>query len=173
MAHTTLINFPASSFIGDTYAQLVSGDAGVLQTNHVGRPVISFDATTKQAAVSHETSMPAQYANGTLTMDIFLTMASDTTNNVALAAFVEAKTPNIDTFNIVAASGWDTANSGTRSVSGSTAGDPLKLSIPLTNDDSVATGDLVRFGIRRDTTSVNDDAVGKLYLYNCEIWETT
>ncbi len=89
-------------------------------------------------------------------------MASDNTNDIALAAFVEAKTP-ADTLNMVTASGWGAANSGTRSLAGSTAGDPLKLSIPLTNDDSVTSGDLVRVGIRRDTTSVNDDASGKTF----------
>ena len=68
---------------------------------------------------------------------------------------------------------WDTANTGTVSVSGSTAGDPLTLAITLTNKDSVAASDVFRIGIRRDTDSGDDDAVGNLYITNIDVWEST
>lgn len=173
MAHTTLLTLPATAFVGDNDAQLVAGDGPATQVNHVGRPAFAFDDTAEEAMVSAEVTMPGQYAAGTLTADICFAMASDNTNDIALDVFVEAKTPGTDTLDMETASGWDTANSGTVSLSGSTAGDPLKVSITLTNADSVAAGDLVRFGVRRDTDSVNDDASGDLYIYSVEIWETT
>ena len=97
----------------------------------------------------------------------------DNTNDIALGVYLEAKTPNVDTLDMETATSWDVANSGTISLSGSTVGDPLNLSVPLTNNDSVATGDLVRLGIRRDTLSPNDDASGKVFIYNVDFWETT
>lgn len=173
MAHTSLFPLPASAFIGDNDAQLVAGDVAAAAKNHKGRPAMAFDDTEEEAMVSPEYVMPGQYAGGTLTADILFGMASDNTNDVALDVFVEAKTPNTDTLDMEAATSWDAANSGTVSLSGSTASDPLKLSITLTNKDSVAAGDLVRFGIRRDTDSVNDDASGDLFIYSVDIWETT
>ncbi len=173
MAHTTLLSLSANSFIGDTDANLVAGDSGAIPVLHKGRPAISFDATTEQAMVSPEFIMPGQYAAGTLNADILFAMADDNTNDIALGVYLEAKTPNVDTLDMETATSWDVANSGTISLSGSTVGDPLKLSVPLTNNDSVATGDLVRLGIRRDTLSPNDDASGKVFIYNVDFWETT
>ena len=173
MAHATLILLTPNVFVGDDDAQLVAGDGPAAPTNHVGRPAFAFDDTDEEAMVSAEMVMPSQYAGGTLNIDIVYAMASDNTNDIALDAFVEAKTPGTDTLDMETADSWDAANSGTASVTGSTAGDPLKLSITLANKDSVAVGDLVRFGIRRDTDSGDDDASGDLYIYSVEIWETT
>ena len=173
MAHTTLISLTPNVFIGDNDAQLVGGDGPAIPVNHVGRPAIAFDDTDEQAMVSAEIPMPANYAGGTLNIDIHFAMGSDNANDIALDAFVEAKTPNSDTLDMTSATSWDSANSGTVSLAGTTAGDPLMLSIALANKDSVAVGDLVRFGIRRDTDSGDDDASGNLFIYSVEIWETT
>ena len=173
MAHVTLLNIPASAFIGDTDAQLVAGDVAAPHAAKKGRPVLAFDDTAEEAAVSAEMAMPGNYAGGTLMATVHFFMASDVTNDVAIDVFVEAKTPNADTLDMEAATSWDSANSGTLSVGGTTAGDPLSLAITLANKDSVAVGDLVRFGVRRDTDSANDDASGDLYLAAVEIWEST
>lgn len=173
MAHTSLIPLTASMFTGDTDAQLVAGDVPATPVRHKGRPAWAFDATDEEAIVSGEFTMPGQYAGGTLSADLHFAMASDATNDIALDVFVEAKTPNGDTLDMEAAVSWDTANSGTKSVGGTTAGDPLMLTVTLTNKDSVAAGDLVRIGIRRDCDSGDDDASGDLYLYAAELWETT
>lgn len=173
MAHITILSIPASAFVGDNDAQLVGGDNPAAPVNHKGRPAMAFDATDEEAMVSAEFVMPGQYAGGTLTADILFAMASDNTNDIALDVYVEAKTPDTDTLDMETATGWDTVNSATVSLSGSTAGDPLKLSVTLTNKDSVAAGDLVRIGIRRDTDSGDDDASGDLYVYSVDLWEST
>ena len=173
MAHKTLLAFPGSSLCGDNDAQLVGGDAAALHTVHLGRPVLAFDDTDEAAAVTPEMTMPGQYAGGTLKADVLYYMASDATNDVALDIYVEAKTPDADTLDLETAASWDTANSGTESVGGTTAGDPRVMTVTLANKDSVAAGDLVRFGIRRDCDSANDDAGGDLYVASIEVWEDT
>ena len=173
MAHTSLLIFPANALVGDRDAQLVAGDLGATHSVFNGRPVMKFNDTNEQAALSPEAVMPGQYAGGVLTIDIHFFTTSDNTNDLAMDAYVEAKTPGTDTLDMNTADSWDTANSGTISVSGSTAGDPLTLSITLTNKDSVAAGDLVRFGIRRDTDSGDDDISGDVSVTSIEIWETT
>ena len=116
-----------------------------------------------------EVDMPSQYTGSGLKAVVHFFMASDATNDIALDVFVEAKTPNADTLDMETADSWDSANSGTKSVGGTTAGDPLTLEITLTNADSVAVGDLVRFGVRRDTDSGDDDASGDLFITCIEI----
>ena len=173
MAHTSLLSISASAFVGDVDANLIAGDGAATPEVHNGRPAMAFDDTSEEAMLSAEFIMPGQYAAGTLTVDILFAMASDNTNDIALDVSVEAKTPGTDTLDMTSADSWDTKNAGTVSLSGSTAGDPLKLSVTLTNKDSVAAGDVVRIGIRRDCDSANDDATGDLYIYSVDIWETT
>ena len=167
----TLLSFAASSFVPDDDAQLVAGDVAAQFTVHKGRVVLAFDDTEEEAAVTHEIPMPQAFAAGTLTAICHFYMASDATNDIALDVFVEAKTPNADTLDLEAATSWDTVNSGTKSLTSTTAGDPLTVSVTLTNQDGVAAGDLVRFGVRRDTDSANDDATGDLFLAAIEIQE--
>jgi len=173
MAHVTLLDIPASAFVPDQSAQLVAGDAGATWESYKERPCLTFDDTAEEAAVTPEYAMPGQYAAGTLKMTIFFSMESDNTNDIALDAFVEAKTCNADTLDMEAATSWDVANSGTMSLAGTTAGDPLALTITLTNKDNIAASDLVRFGIRRDCDSANDDAAGDLFVWAIEVWEDT
>lgn len=173
MAHVTLLNFSANAMIGDSNAQLVGGDAPATLDEFLDRPVLAFGDTDEEAALTLETKMPGQYAAGTLKATIDFFTASDNTNDLAMDVFVEAKTPGSDTLDMETASSWDSANSGTVSVNGTTAGDPLSLTITLANKDSVAASDLVRFGIRRDCDSANDDIIGDVYVTNLEIWEDT
>lgn len=173
MANNFEIILPASSFVPDSNAQLVAGDGAAAFKAHLGRPVLAMDDTDEEAATSVGFQMPATYTgSGTLKADVWYYMASDATNDVAIDVFVEAVTHG-DTLDLEAASGWDSANSGTASVSGTTAGDPRKLTITLANKDSVAAGDLVRIGIRRDCDSANDDASGDLYFAGMTIREET
>lgn len=159
---------------GDNDAQLVAGDvAAAHETPAKGRPCLAFDDTEEEAAITGEYSMPGQFAGGTLKATIEVYMKSDNTNDIAYDVFVEAKTPDTDTIDLEADESWDTANAGTISLAGSTAGDPLTIEITLTNKDSVAAGDLVRFGIRRDTDSGDDDASGDACVTALEIWEDT
>jgi hypothetical protein len=172
MAHSSIVILPATSFIGDVDAQLVAGDEPALAFRKIGRPVMVFDDTIEMAAVSVELILsPVFSGSGVLTADIILAANEDSTNDVAFDIFIEAVTPNNDTLDMALATSWDSANSATISLSGTTTGDPVLLSVPLANDDSIAVGDVFRIGIRRDTDSANDDAVGNLYIFTCEIWE--
>ena len=173
MAHVTLLNLPASAFIGDSHAQLVGGDVAAPHASHKARPVLSFDDTAEEAAVSPEYAMPGQYAGGTLMATLYLYAASDAANGCVFDVFVEAITA-LDTLDLEAATGWDSANSsGDIDLSGTTAGDLVKKDITLTNADSAAALDLVRFGVRRDCDHANDDASGDIYVPTVEIWEST
>lgn len=174
MARNFEFSLPPTSFIGDNDAQLVSGDAAAAFASHLGRPVLAFDDTDEEAATSVAFGWPDAYTGtGTLKATVHFYMASDATNDVAVDVFVEAITPNSDTLDLEAASGWDSANSGTKSLSGTTAGDAQSVTITLTNKDSVASGDQVRIGIRRDCDSANDDATGDMYIAAVEIFEET
>lgn len=173
MAHNTILEFSASGMFGDSDAQLVTGDAIAVHDIFKGRPVLSFDDTDEEAALTPEVPMPGQYAGGTLKADIHFFMETDNINDIALDVFVEAKTPNSDNLDLKTAISWDIANSGTQSLAGSTAGDPRLLTITLTNKDNVVAGDLVRFGVRRDCDSANDDASGDLYIAGIDVWEDT
>jgi hypothetical protein len=172
MAETTLLVLSAPCWTGDADAQLVGGDGDAVPVRHKGRMAWAFDDTAEEAIVSAEVEMPAGYAGtGTLKARIHFAMESDATNDIALDVFVEAKTPNTDTLDMESATSWDSANSATVSVGGTTAGDPLTLTVTLTNDDGVAAGDLVRFGIRRDCDSGDDDASDDLFIYSVTIFE--
>jgi len=134
--------------------------------------VLALDDTDEEAATSAGFEWPDEYTgSGTLKATCHFYMASDNTNDIALDVFVEAVTPGTDTLDLEATDGFDAANSGTVSLSGSTAGDALSLTITLTNKDSVASGDLVRIGVRRDCDSANDDAAGDLFLASVTIYE--
>jgi hypothetical protein len=162
----TLLSLAASSFIGDQDAQLVAGDVAVPHASHLGRPCLAFDDTAEEAAVSVEFEMPTQYSGSGLSATIHFAAGSDMDPAVvAVDVFVEAKTPNADTLDMVAESSWAAVNAGTKSL-GTDNGDPISLDIALTNADSVAAGDLVRIGIRRDTDSASDDAVGDMFVYS-------
>jgi hypothetical protein len=163
---------PAGAFIGDSDANLVSGDLAATLENHNGRAALAFDATDEEAALSPEYIMPEGYGGSTLKAGIVIAADSDTTNGCVFDVFVEAKTPSSDTIDMETADSWDLANSsGDIDLSGTTAGDPILVTITLTNKDSVAAGDLVRFGIRRDTDHANDDASGDIFLYSVRIYE--
>ncbi|GAF94648.1 unnamed protein product, partial [marine sediment metagenome] len=143
---------------------------------HMGRASFAFDDTAEEAITTPETEVPqgnGGYAGGTLNCDIHFYMASEDSAEAVLDVFVESKTSDTDTLDMTATASWDSANSGTTTtISASTAGDPLRLSIELTNDDSIAAGDIVRFGVRRDCDSGSDLAGGDLYISAIEIWET-
>ena len=172
MADESLLELPMPLFVGDNDAQLVAGDVYALLDVFNGNMIYKFDDTEEMAIVSKRFRMPTQYAAGVLKAELGFFMASDNTNDVAFDVFIEAVTPGSDTIDLETATGWDSANPGTISVSGSTAGDPLSMTITLTNKDSIAAGDWCRVGIRCDTDSANHDVSGFTYLDICHLLET-
>lgn len=171
-ANDTIFSFTAMDFNPDNDAQLVAGDGPPQMVVHKGRHVWAFDDTVEEAVVTPEYVVPSHYSAGTLKAIIHFYMETDATNDIAIDFFVEAKTPNSDTLDMETATSWASANSGTKSLASTTAGDPLTLEITLTNGDSIAKADSVRFGFRRDCDSANDDAVNDMFVSAVEIQET-
>ncbi len=164
----TLLILPAQLWIGDEDAQLEAGDAPANLERFIGRLGYTFDAgATEEAIISPELIMPTQYTGSGLVAIVHFAMVSATTNTIDLDVFVEAKTPDTDTLDMNDTSSWATVNTANMTVAG-TAGNPSDLSITLTNADSVAVGDLVRFGLRRDTDGT-DTATGDLIFFCMEI----
>lgn len=171
MADVSILGLAANNFIGDTNAQLVAGDLPALPgvANNAGSHKFAHD--NAMAIVSKRYIMPTQFLGGSLKAKIVFHTETDNTNDLELQVFVEAITPT-DTINLNNTVSWGAANSGTVSVSGSTAGDPLTLVISLTNTDGIQPEDLVRFGIRRNIASADDDILGYVHVDAVEILET-
>lgn len=134
---------------------------GVVQN----RSYLSFDDTTVEAARSPNMMMPAAYTgSGTLKADIFYAMASATSGKVDFEVSVEALTA-ADAVDTDSAESFDTANAANETVPG-TAGYLGKLTVTLTNKDSVAAGDQVRLKLERDADDgTNDTASGDARVY--------
>ncbi|KKM87087.1 hypothetical protein LCGC14_1272440 [marine sediment metagenome] len=172
MAHVTIFPISAAGMWGDDDAQLEVGDLPAPHSVFLGRIVLAFEDNDQTAAVTATMTMPANYTATDPRMDIHFFTESDATNDLVMEAFVEAYTPNTDNEDLETTSGWDTLNSGTISVNPYAAGDPLVLSITLSNDDGAVAGDLVRFGIRRETDAP-DDISGDVYVTAIEFWDNT
>jgi len=162
-----------------TVTLLSAGDGLVFNTSGItnqaqlevvnGRWVAGFRGATANDQGHIEGMMPAEYDGGTLTMKFFCFMESATTGDVDLDVEVEAISSG-DFLDLDASSSFDTANSSDNNSVPATAGYPFVISVTLTNKDSVAAGDHVRFRVTRDQAS--DTASGKLYIYGVALEES-
>lgn len=164
MANTFELNLAPPSWVPDPS---VPPGFGILQ----GRPFWAFDADTDEILRSQAFQMPAAYAgSGTLKLDVWYMMASATSGDVRLVASVEAVTDG-DAVDLDAGESFDSDNTATETVPG-TAGHPSKLTITLTNKDSVAAGDYVRIKLSRDANhGSEDDATGDLRFLDATLRE--
>ena len=171
MARNFTLSFPARQFL--PARGLLSGAAIVSKTCSASyRPLYAFDDSTVEAICSDPVVFPDEYTgSGTLKATVLFS-AAGSTGTAAWGISVEAITPNADTLNITSADSFDTANTGTKALSGSTAGDERSAAVTLSNKDSVASGDGVRLAIKRDTVG-SDDASGDLFFYVVELFEET
>lgn len=165
---TTLLNFDAASMDGDT-VPVTAGDKAAYFDSINGRLMLVFpDGADEYAAVTRAVAMPQAYAGGTLTAKLhFITGA--TANEVVWEVYVEAVT-EADATDLDAATSFDSVNTTTETVPG-TAGYLGICDVTLTNKDSVAAGDMVRFLVRRDSDAAGDDAAASAYLIAVEIQE--
>ena len=172
MAHVTLLNFPAESLIADA-VPVVGGDGiGVLK--HLqGAWFWALDDTEEEAVITPRVKMPGQYAGGTLKATVWGMFQTETTatDEAVIDVSVEAITQG-DGVDMDAGTSFDAVNQGEIDPPG-TAGHEASIDITLTNKDSVAAGDYVRFGIRRDCDEADDTATDDFYLGGIEIWEDT
>lgn len=116
---------------------------------------LAFDSDTDEICYL-EFALPENYSSSAVLKGIF-SMASATSGNVVWAAQVWALSPG-DSADIDTES-YDSANTDTEAVPG-TAGYPDEFAITLTNDDSMAAGDIVRIKFYRDADNASDTATG-------------
>jgi hypothetical protein len=159
----------ATRFIfGPESAQFPSTNFPELKTVHSTerRLVLAFDAATEEAC-SWEAVAP-QGLTGTVTAIVFYSMASATTGGVAVTMLVEAVTP-ADSLDLDTSTSYDADNTNSDTAVPGTAGFMESISITLTNADSIAAGDLVRFKLSREVGHANDTATGDMHVHRVEI----
>lgn len=164
MADNFSIQLSPDAFIPPSSAH---ADRGVVQN----RSYMAFDASTVEAMYSVAFQMPAAYTgSGTLKADILYAAASATSGKFDFEVSVEALTA-ADAVDTDAASSFDSVNAVNGTVPG-TAGYMEKLTVTLTNKDSVAAGDMVRIKLERDADDATDDtATGDARVYAVVIRE--
>lgn len=126
-----------------------------------------YDDATKEAAV-WEFILDDDWGSGTLYSDIYFSMTSATGGAVVWNASIMAVTAG-DSAD-VGTDSYDTTNASTETVP-STAGYLDKDTITLTNADSCAAGDYVRFKLERDGANGSDTAAGDVELMQIVIRE--
>ena len=119
------------------------------------RPVLLFDASVDETA--YWTVIAPQGLTNALSAKIHYACANATSGTAAWQVSVEAVSDG-DATDLDAGTSFDTANQGTGTVPG-TNGYIDVISVTLTNADSIAAGDYVRFAINRDVSadSVSND----------------
>jgi hypothetical protein len=168
MARTFTLPIPISAFIGSRNAVLPASLVSKAMTTTY-RSGWAFDDSTQEAISTHCFIFPDEYtATGTLKADIQFS-AAGSTGTAGWLVYCEAITPG-DTLNLTTSESFDIKNTGTKALSGSTPGDDLDATVTLTNKDSVASGDLFRLIIARDT-GTTDDASGDLTLWAVSLYE--
>ncbi len=140
------------------HAKLPSSNPAVIDAGNSGWRLL-FDDTTQETA-SWEFVLDDDYLAETLYADVYFSMASGEANEVQFEGYVMAYTPGTDTADWDTDS-YDTVNEGTATTVAATAGRVYKQTITLTNNDSIAAGDIVRFKLSTDSDDgTADDAVG-------------
>lgn len=129
------------------------------------RQALGYDASTAEAAMW--TTVAPQGLTGTQTMVVTYAMASATTGGVAWQVEAEAITAG-DAMDTDAATSYDSTNVATAASVPGTAGYIGQVSVTLTNVDSMAAADLVRFRITRAVANAADTATGDALLLAAE-----
>jgi hypothetical protein len=131
------------------------------------RPVLAFDASTDETA--YWTLVAPQGISGTLTAVVTYMMASATSGKVDFEGSIEAVSDG-DAVDLDATTSFDTANAITAPTVPGTAGHIDQFTITLTNQDSIAAGDYVRFRLVRDADdATNDTATGDCYVLTVDL----
>jgi len=128
------------------------------------RPVLSFDAAANETA--YWTAVVPQGWTGTITALIYYIMASATSGDVDIDVAVEAVT-DADALDLDATTSFDTVNSTDNTTVPGTAGYMDVVSVTMTNNDSSAAGDYIRFSLARD--AVSDTGAGDMHVLVMEI----
>ena len=161
MARTDLLSFSGGDFIPDVDETFAAGDNGTFPDKHVGKIVQVYDDTDESACITPQVELPdAAGATPTLKADVTGYFSSATTGVANMDIYVEAITP-ADAHDLEAVDDFGSANDFDMTAA-ATAGYLVTTTVTLTNDQSAAAGDWVRFGIRRKDTG--GAASGHFYL---------
>ena len=129
------------------------------------RPVVAFAGDTANETCYWSAVIPQGWT-GTKTAVIKYFMASATSGTLDIDVAVEAITPG-DAVAMHSTDSFDTINSTNSTTVPGTLGYEGEISVTLTNNDSSAAGDYVRFSLTRD--QANDTAAGDMYVLSVEI----
>ena len=127
------------------------------------RPVLSFDQSTNETC--YWTGIVPQGWTGTITAYIYY-IAAVNSGDVDIDVAVESVT-DADTVDLDAGTSFDTVNSTDETTVPGTAGYLDVITVTLTNNDSSAAGDYIRFSLARDAT--NDSAAGDMHVLAMEV----
>jgi hypothetical protein len=149
MARTIFVGLPNSAeFPASNFPQLTLSNR---------RPALGFDTTT--AETCQWTTIAPIGLTGTLTAKVLYAMATATSGGVAFTVEVEAITTG-DATDTDAGDSFAAVNTGTDATVPATAGYIDTVSVTLTNNDSIAAGDYVRWRLTRAVANASDTATG-------------
>jgi hypothetical protein len=129
---------------------------------------LAFDAATDEACAWKFKAW--QGLTVPLTAVITVAMVSATTGTTGWQVQVEAVTP-ADALNTITTSSFDTVNNSASTTVPAAVGNTQDISVTLTNNDSIAVGDLCRLRLNRDAdgSAITDSATGDAYVLGVEL----
>lgn len=145
--------FPASNF------------PALLPSNR--RPVLAFDGAIDETC--YWTLVAPQGLTGTQTAVITYAAASATSGAIGFQVSVEAISDG-DATDTDATTSFATVNNSASTTVPGTAGYIDQISVTLTNDDSIAAADYVRFQLTRDAdgSAITDNVTTDIYVLSVE-----
>lgn len=136
-----------------------------------GRPIWSFNESTDQI-IYWSFRMPVNYASGPVLKIQWSGAASTSvTHDVIWGCQVMAMTPDVD--GDMSTDSYDTANTVTDTILGTTSRRIQEASLTLTNADSVAANDYVALKFYRDADAGGDDLPEAAWLWAASLEYTT
>lgn len=136
------------------------------------RPYLTFDSGTDEL-VLWTFRMPENYASAPALKIVWSGSSSTTTSHTVFwRGEVMAMTADTDSVAIDADS-FDTINTVSDDILGTTAKRPQTVSLTLTNADSVAAGDYVALRFGRDADNASDDLPEDAWLWAVSLEYTT
>ncbi len=154
-----LMDIDSGLFVPDPAARLVAGDLPCLKAYHMGRNVLQFDDQDEMAAIMGG-FLECPAFTTSLTARLRLYPDASPTSNFRFEIYVFSVTPGTptsgDTIDLRDTISFDSPNAASLDISAEAEGDPLRLDITLSNNDSIAEGDFFLLGLRRDADHADD-----------------
>ena len=136
------------------------------------RPYLAFDGSSVIEACVWTFRMPADYSSGP-TLKIQWSGSSSTTTSHTAVWGCEVMAMTADTDGAMDSDSYDTINTVSDDILGTTAKRIQEASLTLTNADSLAAGDYVALKFRRDADNGSDDLNEDAWLWGLSLEYTT